>query len=52
VHILDEDGNELPTGETGVVWFERGERSLQFEYYADPDKDRRRAQPSRMVDGR
>jgi long-chain acyl-CoA synthetase len=38
VHILDEDGNELPVGESGVVWFEPGISSLTFEYYKDPDK--------------
>lgn len=40
VHILDEDGNEVPTGESGVVWFEPGERAMQFEYHKDPDKTR------------
>jgi acyl-CoA synthetase (AMP-forming)/AMP-acid ligase II len=40
VHILDEEGNEVPTGETGVVWFEGGERSLSFEYHKDPEKTR------------
>jgi len=38
VHILDEEGNELPTGETGVVWFEGSNRTLQFEYHKDPEK--------------
>jgi len=40
VHILDEDGTELPVGESGVVWFEPGERSMQFEYHKDPEKTR------------
>ena len=35
VHILDEDGNELPTGESGTIWFE-GDSS--FEYHNDPEK--------------
>jgi len=38
IHILDEDGNELPPGEPGVVWFEPGERTMQFEYHKDPEK--------------
>jgi len=35
VHILDDDGNELPPGEPGVIWFEGGQA---FEYHNDPDK--------------
>lgn len=35
VHICDEDGNELPTGEAGQIWFESETR---FEYHNDPDK--------------
>jgi acyl-CoA synthetase (AMP-forming)/AMP-acid ligase II len=35
VHICDEDGVELPQGETGTIWFE-GERT--FEYHNDPSK--------------
>jgi acyl-CoA synthetase (AMP-forming)/AMP-acid ligase II len=38
VHVLDEDGNALPTGEPGVIWFEPSKSSLTFEYYKDPDK--------------
>ena len=33
--ILDDDGNECPTGTPGVVWF-RG--ATNFEYYNDPAK--------------
>ena len=36
VHICDEDGNELPIGEIGTVYFERD--ILPFEYHNDPDK--------------
>ena len=36
VHILDDDGNEVPTGETGLVYFERSD----FEYHNDPDTTR------------
>jgi long-chain acyl-CoA synthetase len=35
VHILDDDGNECPTGVSGTVWFEG---ATNFEYYNDPDK--------------
>lgn len=35
-HICDDEGNELPTGEVGTVYFERDTRP--FEYHNDPDK--------------
>jgi acyl-CoA synthetase (AMP-forming)/AMP-acid ligase II len=35
VHILDEDGNELPTGEPGTIYFGGG---AEFAYHNDPDK--------------
>ena len=35
LHILDESGNDLPPGETGVVYFEGGGK---FEYHNDPEK--------------
>ena len=35
VHILDEDGNELPAGEAGEIYFES---DVQFEYLNDPQK--------------
>jgi long-chain acyl-CoA synthetase len=38
VYICDDDGNELPTGEDGVVWF--GGRGHTFEYNNDPEKTR------------
>jgi len=34
VHILDDDGDEVPTGETGTVYFE----GAGFEYHGDEDK--------------
>ncbi|MFO0688074.1 MAG: acyl-CoA synthetase [Myxococcota bacterium] len=37
LHILDESGNELPTGEAGQIWFESATR---FEYHNDPKKTR------------
>ena len=35
VHILDEDGNELPPGQAGEIYFEGGH---PFEYLNDPAK--------------
>jgi len=35
IHILDDDGRELPTGEAGQIWFES---PLRFEYHNDPEK--------------
>jgi len=34
-HILDDEGNELPVGETGAVYFEGVD---SFEYHGDPGK--------------
>jgi fatty-acyl-CoA synthase len=36
LHICDEEGNELPVGETGLVYFER--EAPTFEYHNDPAK--------------
>ena len=35
IHILDDDGNELPVGDEGEVWFETNRK---FEYHRDPEK--------------
>ena len=35
IHIVDEDGAELPPGEAGTVYFEGG---TTFEYHNDPEK--------------
>ena len=35
VHIVDDDGAELPTGEAGTIFFEGGGT---FEYHNDPEK--------------
>jgi len=35
IHILDEDGEALPPGEPGQIWFESG---AVFEYHNDPEK--------------
>ena len=34
-HILDDEGNELPAGEIGTVWFSGG---YDFDYHNDPQK--------------
>jgi long-chain acyl-CoA synthetase len=35
IHIVGEDGSELPTGESGTIYFEGG---ATFEYHNDPEK--------------
>ncbi len=35
VHICDEEGNEVPVGEEGQIFFEGG---AEFEYHNDPEK--------------
>ncbi len=35
IHILDDDGNPLPQGEPGTIWFGGEPR---FQYYKDPEK--------------
>jgi acyl-CoA synthetase (AMP-forming)/AMP-acid ligase II len=40
IHILDEDGDELPAGEIGTVWFQPISGRPGFEYHKDPDKTR------------
>ncbi|MBF6149529.1 acyl-CoA synthetase [Nocardia niigatensis] len=36
VHICDDDGKQLPSGEVGTVYFER--ETLPFTYHKDPEK--------------
>jgi len=36
LHICDDDGNELPPGQPGAVYFEQA--TQPFEYHNDPDK--------------
>ncbi len=43
VHVCGEDGTELPTGEVGLVYFER--EVLPFSYHGDPEKTRRAQHP-------
>jgi acyl-CoA synthetase (AMP-forming)/AMP-acid ligase II len=35
IRIVDDDGNDLPVGEEGQVWFET---TRHFEYHGDPEK--------------
>ncbi|MEZ5142807.1 MAG: AMP-binding protein [Acidimicrobiales bacterium] len=35
IHIVDEEGNEVPVGEEGTIYFES---EAEFEYHNDPDK--------------
>jgi long-chain acyl-CoA synthetase len=34
--LLDDDGNEVPPGEPGMIWFQTG--LARFEYHGDPGK--------------
>ncbi len=43
LHICDDDGNELPIGETGSVYIER--EIVPFEYHNDPEKTRAAQHP-------
>ena len=42
LHICDDEGNELPQGESGTVYFGGGG---EFEYYKDDDKTRSSRHP-------
>ncbi len=35
IHICDDDGNELPAGQTGLIYFSGGQ---PFTYHGDPEK--------------
>ena len=43
IHICDEDGEEVPAGEAGIVYFEMPQ--LPFEYYKDSAKTRSAQHP-------
>ena len=43
LHVCDEEGNDLPPGESGLIYFER-ERPT-FEYHNDPEKTRQARHP-------
>ena len=38
VHVCGDDGEELPTGEDGVVYFGAAHQPVTFEYNHDPEK--------------
>jgi len=44
LHICDEQGQELPTGEAGMIYFEQPNRT--FEYHNAPDKTSSATHPS------
>ena len=43
LHICDEDGNELPTGQEGIVYFEQPQ--VSFRYHNDAEKTRSTQHP-------
>jgi long-chain acyl-CoA synthetase len=43
VHICDEEGREVPAGESGLIYFER--ESMPFAYHKDPDRTRAAQHP-------
>ena len=43
LRICDDDGNELPAGQDGLIYFERD--SLPFHYWHDPEKTRAAQHP-------
>jgi long-chain acyl-CoA synthetase len=43
IHICDDDGADLPTGQIGTVYFERDE--VAFEYHGDPAKTKAAQHP-------
>jgi len=44
LHIVDDDGEEVPVGEVGTVYFE-GEAAATFEYHNDPEKTKSSRDP-------
>ncbi len=42
LHVLDDEMNEVPTGERGTIWFEA---ASTFEYFDDPEKTRAALSP-------
>ncbi len=47
IHICDDFGKELPTGEVGLVYFERDQ--VAFEYHNDPEKTRAAQHPEHRL---
>ena len=52
IRILDDDGNELPAGEVGTVWFEPPPNRPGFEYHKDAEKTRDSFNDEGLVDRR
>ena len=53
IHICDDEGNELPVGEAGTIFFEAPDADVvSFEYYNDPKKtsESRHPRPQTLVD--
>lgn len=44
IHICDEDGGELPAGQTGLIYFERDR--MPFVYHDEPEKTRASQHPA------
>ncbi|WP_234684963.1 AMP-binding protein [Bradyrhizobium monzae] len=44
IHICDEDGSELPAGQTGTIYFERDR--MPFVYHDEPEKTRAAQHPA------
>jgi len=44
LHICDDDGNELPTGEAGIIYFELP--NMPFEYHNSPEKTKDAQHPA------
>lgn len=44
LHICDEDGSELPSGQEGIVYFEQP--AMPFHYHGDDDKTRSAQHPT------
>ena len=47
IHICDDEGNELPNGESGTIYFEREE--VTFEYHNDAEKTRNSQHPEHQT---
>ena len=43
IHICDEEGRELPTGEQGIIYFEQ--EQMEYAYHKDPEKTREAQHP-------
>ncbi|MGY8635709.1 acyl-CoA synthetase [Bradyrhizobium sp. 14AA] len=46
IHICDEEGSELPAGQTGTIYFERDR--MPFVYHDEPEKTRAAQHPAHL----